>query len=474
MANIMRTNLSDWSACVPVLPKTGPRRQALYGELRRMIETGTLVPGAKLPTTRDLARRFSLSRGAAVAAYDMLVADGFAEARVGAGTYVASIVPVIETPPPPRPDPVRREPPPLPGVLGSSTADQRTLQIFRGLLNRHLAKPSIRHFHYNEPAGGQDLRDEIAAYLRAARGVQCTGDQVIITAGTQHGIDLVIRTLLKPGDPVWVEEPCYPAARAAFQAAGLRLIGVPVDADGIDPAAGIRLGPQARAAYVTPSHQFPLGVTLSMPRRLALIDWAERQGAYIIEDDYDSEFRYAGPPLTSLQGIDGQGRVIYVGTFSKALMPGLRIGYLVAPWALRDALLDTRRLADRFPPTLAEEALAEFLRDGHFAAHIKRARRRLRLARDMLVSVLSDGGLEVSTPEQGLHLVAGLPPKRFDPGLSDLALAADAARSGFGVRALSPMYLGTPARQGLIIGFSGFPAEEIAGAARRWLETNPF
>lgn len=462
-----RTN-SDWSASTPVLPATGPRRLALYRSLRGLIEGGQMRPGDKLPTTRDIAKRFGISRGAAVAAYEMLVADGFAEARVGAGTYVAEAVPLVQ----PVPASSQVSPPvmeqdalaPLPGALGCSTADETSLRIFRMLMNRHLAKPSARHFHYNDPAGSLALRVEVAAYLKAARGVVCEPDQVIMTAGTQQGLDLAVRALLKPGDPVWLEDPCYAAARELFEGTGLSVTPVPVDREGINVAAGIAARPDAKAVYVTPSHQYPLGVTLSMARRLALIDWARQAGAYILEDDYDSEFRFAGPPLSALQGMDGGGRVIYLGTFSKTLLPGFRIGYLVVPRTLRERILTIRRLTDRFPSTLAEDALTEFLRDGHFSAHIKRARKRVRSARDALVEALREGPFAVSAPEQGLHLVAALA-----PGADDVSLARRAREAGFGAKALSPLYLAEPARRGLVIGFSGFPPEVMASAARRFL-----
>lgn len=463
MAKITRTN-SDWSASTPVLPAQGPRRLALYRSLRGKIEGGQMRPGDKLPTTRDIARRFGISRGSAVAAYEMLVADGFAEARVGAGTYVADAVPRVQ--PAPVSSPVVEEDarPPLPGALGCSTADETTLRIFRMLMNRHLIKPSARHFHYNDPAGSLALRVEVAAYLKAARGVACEPDQVIMTAGTQQGLDLAVRALLKPGDPVWIEDPCYVAAWELFEGAGLSVTAVPVDSDGIDVAAGLRTCAKAKAVYVTPSHQYPLGVTLSMARRLALIDWARQAGAYIIEDDYDSEFRFAGPPLSALQGIDGEGRVIYVGTFSKTLLPGFRIGYLVVPRTLRERILTIRRLTDRFPSTLAEDALTEFLRDGHFSAHIKRARKRVRAARDALVEALDCTRLSVSVPEQGLHLVAGL-----EGSEDDVALAKQARAVGFGVKALSPLCHGEMPRRGLVIGFSGFEPQVLAEAAGRFV-----
>lgn len=463
MTKIIRTN-SDWSANTPILPAMGPRRLALYRALRGLIESRQMRPGDKLPTTRDIAKRFGVSRGAAVAAYEMLVADGFAEARVGAGTYVAEAVPLLQAAPVQEPAAVEEAVAPLPGALGCSTADETTLRIFRMLMNRHLTQPSARHFHYNDPAGSHALRVEVAAYLKAARGVNCTPDQVIMTAGTQHGLDLAVRALLKPGDPVWIEDPCYAAARELFGGTGLSVTPVPVDGEGIDVASGIAARPDAKAVYVTPSHQYPLGVTLSMARRLALIDWARATGAYIIEDDYDSEFRFAGPPLSALQGIDGEGRVIYLGTFSKTLLPGFRFGYLVVPRHLRARILTIRRLTDRFPSTLAEDALTEFLRDGHFSAHIKRARKRVRAARDALVEALQCERLRVTVPEQGLHLVADL-----ESVEDDVALAAMARTVGFGVKALSPLYQRDTGRRGLVIGFSGFAPEVLADAARRFV-----
>ncbi|MDH4438854.1 MAG: PLP-dependent aminotransferase family protein, partial [Rhizobium sp.] len=251
MMKLIRTN-SDWSAATPVLPASGPRRLALYKALRGMIESGQMKPGDKLPTTRDIAARFKISRGAAVTAYDMLVADGFATARVGAGTYVADAVPVLAVAEAAAPEAVQVAQAPLPGTLGCSTADETTLRIFRMLMNRHLAKPSARHFQYNDPAGSHALRVEIAAYLAAARGVHCTPDQVIMTAGTQQALDLTVRALLSPGDSVWIEDPCYVAARDVFEAAGLAVSAVPVDGEGIDVAAGIAAAPRAKAVYVTP------------------------------------------------------------------------------------------------------------------------------------------------------------------------------------------------------------------------------
>ena len=457
-----QTNLADWSALIPVLPSDGPQTAALYAAIRRLIESGAVPPGTKLPPTRDLATRLSLPRSSVVAAFEMLIADGFAQARVGAGTFVAQHVPLLTAT---TLEAIAQAeiPKVLPGALGVAVSDPRTLKIFRKRLAWHLTRLGPEHFHYGEPKGSLALREAVAAYLSTARGVRCSAHSVVITSGTQQGLDLVIRSALKPGDAAWIEDPGYPMARASFIGSGIRLIGVPVDGEGLDPARGEELGPKARAVYVTPSHQFPLGVTLTMRRRLALIDWAKRNDAWIIEDDYDSEFRYAGPPLAAMQGMDDSGRVIYLGTFSKALFPGLRVGYAVVPEPLLGKLVELRARTDRQPPTLAEAALTDLLREGHFAAHLRRARRRTLAARDDLVAGLRSGkGLTVEVPDQGLHLIALPTMERADAKLVQAARAA-----GLGARSLSEMYLSHPPQQGLVIGFSGFSSEELRLPASR-------
>ena len=455
-----RTNPPDWSALIPVLPPAGRRTPALYRELRRLIEAGDIPPGSKLPPSRDLARRLKTSRGSVVAAFETLIAEGYAVARTGAGTFVADRVPMLK---PALPAEAEAAAPkmPLPGTLGVAMADTRTLNLFRTLLSRHLTRPGPEHFQYGDPRGGAALRQAIAAYLRQARGVRCEARSIVITTGTQQGIDLVIRSALSPGDRVMIEDPCYPSARAAFAGNGLQLSGLAVDGEGADIALA---APDARAVYVTPSHQFPLGVTMSMRRRLALIDWARETGGWILEDDYDSEFRFAGPPLAAMQGMDDSGRVIYLGTFSKVLFPGLRLGYAVIPDPLLDTMVSLRSRSDRSPPTLAEAALTDLIREGHFAAHLRRARRHAEAARDALVVGLAGArNLTVAVPDQGLHLVAGLP-----ESLDDIEAVEIARQAGLGARALSAMAVTNPPRQGLVIGFSGFAPEVLNAAARRF------
>ena len=460
------TNSPDWSALVPVLPGAGPRSKALYSAIRGLIEAGAVPGGAKLPTTRDLARRFGLSRAAAIAAFESLIGEGFAEARVGAGTFVAHHVPRLPkqkaSPVPPEPA-APGAPPALPLTVGVTASDPRTARIFRQLMSHHLARPAPALFRYGDPRGGLELREAVAAYLRAARGVRCEAHQIVITSGAQQGLDLLIRAAIRPGDAVWMENPCYQMAHTALKGAGVQVIPVPVDDEGLDVARGEKLCVRAKAAYVTPSHQFPLGVTMTMRRRLALIDWARRNDAWIIEDDYDSEFRYGGPPLTALQGMDGTGRVAYVGTFSKILFPGLRTGYLVAPEKLLDAVLAVRARSDRFPPAITEAPLADLIAQGHFAAHLRRVRRRVQANRDMLVGTLADhakGRLDFAVPDQGLHMIA-------KTSRADVGIAAAAAKAGIGARALSPMYIGGKPQQGLVLGFSAFAPDVIRDAAIR-------
>lgn len=457
-----RTNPPDWSALIPVLPAAGPRRDALQAELRRLIETRVLLPGQKLPPSRELAQRLKLARGAVVAAYEQLAADGFVEARLGAGTYVAAQVPEHAAQGTASQAPVPTGPtPPAPGKLGGGTADDRTLRDLRGLFREALLRPPPEFQHYGDPFGDVSLRREIVDYLRATRGIRAGVDQVMITSGTQSALSLIGRALLQPQSRIWVEDPCYPQALNLFQSLGLTIIPVPVDQDGLDPAAGVLAAPEAEAVYLTPSHQFPLGATLSMPRRLALLDWARGAGAWIIEDDYDSEFRFTGPPLAALHGIDRAGRVIYLGTFSKALAPGLRLGYAVLPPGVVETVRRLRDLTDRYPNPLIETVLARFLAEGHYAAHLRRARKRCRMARDALVEGLSAAPLDVMIPDQGLHLIA-----HARAGATDAALQRLAQQGGLASRRLSQMFLAAPPRQGLVIGYSGFAAGDIRTAAR--------
>src|SRR4051794_2752854 len=464
----------DRGAGVPVL-------RQLYLALRGTILSGTLPPGARLPPSRVLAGQMGVARNTVVAAYEQLLAEGFIEGRVGAGSFVshdlpdapASPPPVANAPPPPAPPASRRfaGAQAHTGAFGSApfntgrcALDERTLQVWRSLTLRRLQRPDPTWLGYTDPAGPSALRQAIARYLRTSRAGRCEPEQVVVTTGAQQAIDLMLRVLIEPGDRVWLEDPCYPAVRAALTAARARVVPVRVDAQGMDVAAGVAASPQARLAYVTPSSQYPLGVVLSMARRLELLAWARRSGAWVLEDDYDSEFRYAGRPLASLQGIDEGDRVIYIGTFNKALFPGLRLGYAVVPWELLEPVLAARLLSDWHPAALQAEVVADFLEEGHFAPHLRRMRQRYLTARDALVAALRDNlsdQMEIEAPDQGMKLLA-----RLHPGLSDLAVSTAAARRGLIVRPVSPMFIKAPPFQGLMLGFSGHEPGTLRWAAR--------
>jgi GntR family transcriptional regulator/MocR family aminotransferase len=313
------------------------------------------------------------------------------------------------------------------------------------------------------------LRAAIADYLRRVRAVRCEPEQVIVLSGIRQAVDLTVRLLLDPGDSVWLEEPGFAGIRAVLAAADLKVVPVPVDEEGLDVAAGARMAGNARLACVAPSHQYPLGVVMSLRRRLDLLAWARDSRAWVIEDDYHSEYRYAGRPLAAMQGLDHDGRVIYVGTFSTVMFPSLRVGYLVAPPALVDAFKAARGTLDDHAPMTPQPALADFIAEGHYAAHLRRMRRLYQARQQALLGAASrhfSGLLEVAPDEAGMHLVAGLSPplaRRMD----DTAAASRAAAAGIATTALSGFYMGAARRQGLLLGYAAVDEGAIEAAAKR-------
>jgi GntR family transcriptional regulator / MocR family aminotransferase len=453
----------------------------VHAALSASIVDGRLPAGARLPASRSLAEQLGLSRTVVVAAYEQLLAEGYTTGRIGSGTYVAPDLPerpggrvlvakakrTVGSGAPRlagRVD-VTLQSDDRPFNLGRTLIDQRTADQWRRLTARALRAMPKSHLGYGDPRGSAELRGAIAGYLAGARGVRCDAEQIIVTSGTQHALDLVVRVLLPAGSEAWVEDPGYPLTREVLAAGGVATRPVRVDAQGIDVAAGIAAAPRARAAFITPSHQFPTGVVLSMARRLELIAWASASNAWIVEDDYASEFRYSGRPLAALQGLDNAQRTLYVGTLNKALFPGLRAGYLVVPERLLPAFVTARYLMDRQPPALQQDVLAEFIAEGHLASYIRRMRALYRDQRDRLVATLrrrAGDKLEVEPPDQGMHLVAYL-----RQGLLDTAVERAALGDGVVVRALSRLCVRARPRQGLLLGFSGYPAAAIAGAAGR-------
>ena len=457
----------------------GDLATGVYRSLRDAVEDGRLAPGDRLPSTRELARDLGIARNTVAAAYDALVAEGYAEGRRGSGTYVAIGAPT----PVARPEDAAA---PTPPSAAASSAASVTAPD-RPAFDLRLGMPDARAFPvaawrraladgadeairaapgYGDPAGDPGLRAAIARHVSVSRGVRVTGDGLVVTAGAQGAFDLLARCLVAPGDAVVVEDPGYPHARASFAAAGARLVGVPVDGNGLITDA---LPPDARAAVVTPAHQMPMGVTLSAGRRAALLAWADRTCAVIVEDDYDSEFRFAARPLEPLQRLDRSERVVYVGSFSKTLLPMLRMGFLVAPGAMLPALREARRLAGWQSEAVTQLALRRLIDDGTFGRHLRRTRRLYRARHDRLLAAISRDLAPwlVSNPAAaGLHVAAlahpGIDPERFR------RVVAAAAAHGVAVESLDAYAVDpTRVRPGLAMGFGSIDEGSIDEAVRR-------
>lgn len=478
------------SGIVPVIAldrrDSQPLHRQIYDAYRTAILDGLLRPGQRIPSTRILASEIGVSRFPVLNAYSQLLAEGYLESRVGAGTVVSVSLPEQQLPEPVRPRHAASDPEtrpiarrhshlhplgPMPWLhpwgafrVGQVALDQFPQKTWSALIARRARCMDAHSAHYGNQMGSDALRKAIANYLKIARSVRCEAEQVLIVNGSQQALDIAARVLLDAGSRVWVEEPGYRLTREVFALNGCVPVPVPVDAEGMDVAAGVRKCRKARAALVTPSHQFPLGVTMSASRRLQLLDWAQKSGAWIIEDDYDSEYRYQNLPIASLQGLDVNDRVIYVGTFSKVLYPALRLGYMVIPPGLVERFLAVRRLMDLGAPTFHQEVLADFIDEGHFGRHIRRMRVLYGTIRRALVDCLQKevGDLvEIIGDEAGMHSSVAL-----KNGGSDREIATRAARSNLSLWPLSPLYLGEP-RQGFILGFAGTPLKEIPAAVHK-------
>ncbi|HKT26615.1 PLP-dependent aminotransferase family protein [Dyella sp.] len=465
-----------------------PMYDQLSEWFRRAILDGQLRPGQRVPSTRGLAKELNISRVPVLSAYEQLFAEGYLETFVGAGTCVAHSIPTDTKPINPAQRASQRPTQNVPRNIaqrveslrtppqtwadnqgafrvGLPAIDQFPNAAWAKLVNRHARQAPIDHMVYAGPMGYPPLREAIAEYLATVRAVRCDASQIIITTGSQHGLQLCAHTLLEAKDHVWMEDPGYPGARQALRTVGAHIVPVPVDDEGLDVDQAITLSRNARAAYISPSHQFPLGVTMSATRRMQLLNWAARTGAWIIEDDYDSEYRFGGRPLASLQGMDTDDRVIYVGTFSKVMFPALRVGYIVVPKDLISAFAAVRDAFDTFSSTLYQAALTDFIRDGQFARHIRRMRA-LYLERHMALLEAIDqhmgGKLEVIGTHAGMQLTALLP-----RGVDDVALSIKTAKLGVSTRPLSICYAKPPKRGGVILGYSGTSVQEIREGVRK-------
>jgi GntR family transcriptional regulator/MocR family aminotransferase len=481
----MRTRTESVALTLPARDAGMSAGRWLCSALRAAILDGRLRPGATLPTTRDLATRYRLSRGTVVAAFEQMKSEGYITARSGSGTYVSTVLPdsLLEVRgQPPAPRSVRtqrrrrlsdlgRRVHPFPSAVTDPgrafRAHLPALDLFPTTLwaqvaGRRLRRASVNLLRGCDPLGYAPLRQAVADYLHHARGVVCVPEQVAIVSGVQEALDLIARLFLNPGDGVCIENPCYTGAALTFEAAGAKLSDLPLDNEGVVvprvPRPGVRL------IYVTPAHQFPVGVSMSLARRLALLDWARRSDVLIVEDDYDSEFRYSGPPVPAMQGLDRHGLVLFAGSFSKVLFPSIRLGYLVLPTDLVERAAAVKSVANRFAPLLEQAVLSDFITEGHFGRHVRRMRQvyaeRLAVLMESTRQSLA-GFLEMSEVEAGLQTTGWLRGK-----ITGAAAAAAAARRRVDVMPLS-RYSRTPlAREGVVLGFAAVDVREIRRGVR--------
>jgi GntR family transcriptional regulator/MocR family aminotransferase len=456
----------------------------IYDEFRRRILRGELTTGEIVPSTRQLAHDLRISRLPVLEAYAQLVAEGYFETRAGAGTFITRSLKLSETAMASRSTTALRAPqrisagakalPPYerpwwaerlgPFQVGQPELHDFPVNIWSRLVGRYARSMHVRDLQYGDPFGMPELRTAVATYLRTFRAVRCSPEQIMITSGSQQALDLCVRVLLDSGDQVWVEEPGYWLVKQVLTAAGCRRVPVAVDGEGLNVELGIRLAPRARAALVAPSHQYPLGVTMSVARRLKLLEWASAAAAWIIEDDYDSEYRYDSMPIASLQGLDQSDRVIYIGNFSKVMFPALRLGYVVVPIELRERFAAVRQTMDICPAHLNQATMADFIREGHFARHLRRMKPIYGKRRDVLVTELErylSRCCQIVGSAAGMHLVL-VTPARID----DVGIARKAASQSLWLSPLSASYAGTSAKSGFVLGFGNTKESRIPRAVQ--------
>ncbi|HEX6484190.1 MAG TPA: PLP-dependent aminotransferase family protein [Ktedonobacteraceae bacterium] len=468
-----------------------PLYRQLYERLRGSILSGQLEAGVRLPSTRVLASELGVSRTTTALAYEMLLLEGYIESRVGDGTRVADLHlgqvfqgnrnvqgldgrKTPEMPPPafarhcqalidmPCPEEFYGEQARQGKnlfLVGQPDVSSFPYETWARLLAQHArhSLPAVSSYQFVQ--GYLPLRQAIATHIGMTRGVHCSPEQIFLTTGAQEALDLVARVLLDQGEAAWIEDPGYSGPRGALLAAGAHLVAVPVDGEGLEVRAGRQICPKARLAMVTPSHQLPTGVTMSLSRRLALLDWSRETGAWIVEDDYDSEYRFSGRPLEALYALDRAGRVLYIGTFSKVLFPSLRLGYVVAPPELLTGLKATQRYRAVHLPLLEQIALADFMTEGYFARYLRKMRQLYKERRDALVDALTQelgDRLDITVPEAGLHLAVWLP-----AGMSAPAVVRRASASGLYLLPISAFSTRPLQRDGLVLGFANSSPQEL-------------
>ena len=452
-----------------------PIQSQIARQFRTLVLSGRLKPQTRLPSTRALSEELNVARATVVEAYEQLLSEGYLETRSGSGTRVAAELPESLLKPaaakpdrPHAPRPAARRQPARPFRSGLVDWENFPHDEWGRLLGRFWRNPPLALLEHNDAFGWMPLREAIARHLFEWRGISCSAEQVIVTAGGLDAFDLIGRAVLAPGDGIWIGEPVYPPARRIFAKGGVDAIAVPGDDEGLVVAHGVERAGDARAAFVTPARQYPTGVTMPLARRLELLDWAAAVDAIVIEDDYDSEYRYVGRPLPALMSLDKRARVIYTGTFSKVFSPIVRLGYIVVPKALSPRFRE-ERLSHGAPPSLmAQPALADFMTSGDFAIHIRRMRRIYAARRRELIEALKpgDGTLyRIDASPAGLMLLLRLPEQ-----VDDEAAAARLAELGIETQSLSSHYAGRRRQPGLLLSFAGFSGEDLRKSAARLIE----
>jgi GntR family transcriptional regulator/MocR family aminotransferase len=444
---------------------TTPFYRQIYDRLRGAIDSGVLKPGDRIPSARALTKELGLARGTVEAAYALLAAEGYTQARGQAGTIVApELKPRVPAAAPLaasagtaisfRPDSI------LPFQMGLPALDEFQRKIWARLGARHFRSMQPAHMVHPSVCGLPALRSEIAAYLQVARGISCSPSQVFVTSGYRHTVELIAKALLKGGDRVWLEDPGYPPTRDLFKHLNIAAVPVPVDGDGVIVAEGVRAAPEARAAVVTPAHQSPLCVSLSLPRRMALLEWAARNQSWIIEDDYDGEYRYVSRPLPSLKSLDRDGRVLYAGTFSKVLFPSIRLAYLVVPENQVERFEQIMQAFAGGSPELTQAVVTAFIKEGHFARHIQRTRKLYAERRAATVAGLQNvlgEHLRIDAQPGGMHLILRLREQR-----SDRQLAARMREHGLYAEALTDWTMAGDGPSALLLGFTNVASQASA------------
>jgi GntR family transcriptional regulator/MocR family aminotransferase len=478
------------NSIAPLIPldrdSSVPLHKQIYNALRDAVLSGRLRPRQQVPSTRTLAREIGVSRIPVLSAYAQLQAEGYLETLQGSGTYICRLLPEdglttgdqrrnIVAIAGPRRVSMRSSNTPafrsLPWVsrpgaftVGQVAVEHFPVRIWSELVGRHVKRTGPEMLHFGDPMGLPAFRMAIANYLQTHRGVICSAEQIMVVNGSQQALELCTRVLTDDGDAIWMEEPGYTLARHVFELWGCRIVPVPIDSEGLDVQSGTRLYSTARAAYVTPSHQYPLGSVMSTSRRLRLLEWAQSNGSWIIEDDYDSEYRFESTPLASLQGLDQDSRVLYIGTFSKTLFPAVRTGYVVIPRDLIARFQSARLSSDIFPSSLYQAALTDFINEGHFARHLRRMRTVYRERRNVLLAAVKGtfgSDVRIKGEEAGMHFTAVFPDLPDDE-----EVAVSAAERGLWLWPLSRCYHQQARYRGFVLGFGNTPPSAIPGAVR--------